>query len=657
VCTGPLAEAPAGLGCAACSLDYRLDDGIYHLGPSFAVNGASHSLTSARLRRLVDESAILGWDEAQQRFTSDVLSGRLDGAGDGTPIDGTPWERALDDVLDASRAGWKFLLDLHPGARVLFFGPSSGATPLALARGAGHVIVLDRDLERLQVTRRQAVEHGVRHLTCVRVVNPLAVPVPDGSVNLAIMPGVADWFAAVGGVRGIPRVRAVELFRELRRVLAPGGQAYVATDNRLGLDRLLRPSRRIGRGHTPRTLRRAAAAGGFARCRLFAPLPFRHKFHQILDLERGDAMNFSGNAYRTRGTALRLLIRAWDACNRGGALERQLYPYLPGFAAVLSTEPRPRSFAERILEHIGCDGAVVANYYVRAKGLAVIVAGEAGAGRIVRLPLGPSAERGCTHHHEALELLRNDVRIPATLRALFPRPVGQGVFAGQPYYVESALPGIPGRVYYARTTRRYERAILAAADALRRLRRATEVPVRIDAAEFERLCGAWHRDLSTLVTDEQRAMLDRVAHVVADTLLDTTLPLGWYHGDYDFANLLYGPDDSLRGILDFDLFEPRGLPLVDLMVLLARRRVRREKLGFGQIFLDVILPRALSPLEAQLLREEMDTIGADDRVYRALALYCWLEHLRLRRESWLVRSPRWRRENLDAVVDGLRSVL
>src|SRR5581483_2662383 len=334
-----------------------------------------------------------------------------------------------------------------------------------------------------------------------------------------------------------------------------------------------------------------------------------------------------------------------------------LYPYLPGFAAVLSTEPRPRSFAERILEHIGCDGAVVANYYVRAKGLAVIVAGEAGAGRIVRLPLGPSAERGCTHHHEALELLRNDVRIPATLRALFPRPVGQGVFAGQPYYVESALPGIPGRVYYARTTRRYERAILAAADALRRLRRATEVPVRIDAAEFERLCGAWHRDLSTLVTDEQRAMLDRVAHVVADTLLDTTLPLGWYHGDYDFANLLYGPDDSLRGILDFDLFEPRGLPLVDLMVLLARRRVRREKLGFGQIFLDVILPRALSPLEAQLLREEMDTIGADDRVYRALALYCWLEHLRLRRESWLVRSPRWRRENLDAVVDGLRSVL
>jgi aminoglycoside phosphotransferase (APT) family kinase protein len=212
------------------------------------------------------------------------------------------------------------------------------------------------------------------------------------------------------------------------------------------------------------------------------------------------------------------------------------------------------------------------------------------------------------------------------------------------------LTGESGRSYYARPVRRYERALAEAAGRLAELRRASQDPVTIDEPEFERLCGAWLGELRVHLADDHRRTLDRLAAELRETLLGATLPLGWYHGDYDFANLLYDRGDRLAGIIDFELFDARGLPLVDLMVLLARRAVRRRKVDFGTLFLNVILPRALPRFEASLLGQELEAARADGRLYRALALCCWLEHVRLRRDSWLVRSRAWRRTNVEHVL-------
>jgi aminoglycoside phosphotransferase (APT) family kinase protein len=421
--------------------------------------------------------------------------------------------------------------------------------------------------------------------------------------------------------------------------------------------RLLRRIRRQSPGFTPGTLRRAASAAGFATARLYAPFPFTHKFHQIVDLERTD-MNVCANPYRIRGRTLRWLVRVWDALNADGTLERRLYPYLPAVSAVLSGTHDRRPFAERVLAHIGMGDQPLARYYVRGHGVTVLVAGTPGAGgRIVRLPIDLIAEESCGRHHRALRGIVADLRVPAAMRALFPAPLGEGKLSGHAYFVESALPGDTGRLFYARPVRRYERAIASGAGVLSALRRATERPVTIDDDEFERLCGRWLSELEHCVDAERRPVLDRVGHVLRHALIGRTVPLGWYHGDYDFANLLYGPRDEVSGIIDFDLFDPRGLPLVDHMVLLARRPVRHGKVDFGALFLNSILPRAFPPFEGSLMEREIAAVGADDDLYRALALFAWLDHVRLRRRSWLVRSPRWRRDNVDVVLDGLRGRL
>ncbi|MCC6848566.1 MAG: hypothetical protein IT294_08705 [Deltaproteobacteria bacterium] len=671
VCRGPLDEVRGRAACAPCALQYRVDDGLYTLGPAFAAAlPRTPSFEEARMGELLADCAIVGWPEAERRLAREVLAGTLAAPAGGrlarlrAKIAGATWEDVLQDLADATRAGWKYLLDLDRRSRVLVLGPTWGAVPLALARGVARVLVLDAGGERLRVVRAQADALGLDHVVVARVFDPVRLPVADAGIDVVVVPCLAAWFGAFAGRRPRAADAIVELLLDLRRTLAPGGQVYLGTDSRHGIAGVASPRRGAEAGLAPRMLKRVAARSGFGGCHLFAPLPFRHKFHQILDVDRADRMKFCGDPYRTRGRLVRSAVRSWELAGRPPGLERRLYPFLPGLAAVLTTTPVHRSFAERLLDGLASTGRIPAGaralsrYLIRPRGVVVLAGGPSErGGAFVRVPLEPRAAESCRRHHETIVALAADTRIPPALRALFPVPLADGTHEGQPFFAETARPGDCGRIYYARSARRYDRAITSAAAAVCALRRATETPVVIDAREFDRLCGDWLADLRAFVRPDAQPALAAIDEWLRATMLGATLPLGWHHGDYDLANLLFGRDDAVTGILDFEAFEPRGLPLIDLLLLLARRLIRSDGMAFGDVFVRVILTGALAPLEARIFAREAAIVGVDARMQRAIAVCAWLNHLKLRRDSWLVRSPSWLDANLHAVLHTVRSAL
>jgi aminoglycoside phosphotransferase (APT) family kinase protein/SAM-dependent methyltransferase len=673
ICHGPLSVGEERMHCDLCAVGYANACGVVLAGPPFAgdvMEEGRDGVFAGRMRRLAADAARHGWETAQAQFASDVLVGRLPAPATSrwtrvqAKASGGTWEDTLQDLTDSACAGWKFLVDLRRTSRVCFLGPSWGAAPLSLAQSCAHVAVFDGSTTRLELTRQQALGMHLDNLTFARVSDPLCLPLADQSVDLVVVPGLLGWFETVGATRPIPATCEADFLKEIRRVLAPGGQIYLGTDNRYSVARLLRGARSKPGMLTAPLLQSAAAEAGFADCRVLSPFPFRHKFHQILDVGHTNGMNFCADPYRTRGRLLRPLVKLWDRWNRDGGVERRLYPYLPALSAVLTSDRPGGSFAERLLEKIGSEAGLqpsgyrLARYYVRPKGAVVLVGGDpATGGVIVRAPLNASAEESCARQHAAIEAFARDERLSAPLHALFPAPIAQGHLEEQPFFAENAVSGEVGRLYYSRPERRFDRAIQNAAEVLRQLRRATEEPVLIDEAEFNRHCGDWLTELRGVVSTESHEALDLIERVLRNALEGVTLPLGWYHGDYDFANLLYGPDDAVTGILDFEVFEPKGLPLIDFMVLLARRPIRRRGFAFGTLFVRAIFERKLPPLEAELLEREMRTLGIDEPLYRALALCCWLNHLRLRRDSWLVRSQSWLDENLHAVIDSVRRIL
>ena len=92
------------------------------------------------------------------------------------------------------------------------------------------MVVLDGSVERLELTRQQALGAGLDNLTFARVSDPLHLPLESGSVDLVVVPGLAEWFDAVGKDRPLPPTYGGDLLGELRRVIAPNGQVYLGTE-------------------------------------------------------------------------------------------------------------------------------------------------------------------------------------------------------------------------------------------------------------------------------------------------------------------------------------------------------------------------------------------------------------------------------------------
>jgi ubiquinone/menaquinone biosynthesis C-methylase UbiE len=98
----------------------------------------------------------------------------------------------------------------------LDIGCGGGYLGLALAQTTGlFVRFFDQSREMLDIVRDNIASRGLENRTDILSGNVESIPLPDGSVNLAVSRGSVFFW---------DRVTA---FREINRVLAPGGMSYI----------------------------------------------------------------------------------------------------------------------------------------------------------------------------------------------------------------------------------------------------------------------------------------------------------------------------------------------------------------------------------------------------------------------------------------------
>lgn len=105
------------------------------------------------------------------------------------------------------------------------------------------------------------------------------------------------------------------------------------------------------------------------------------------------------------------------------------------------------------------------------------------------------------------------------------------------------------------------------------------------------------------------------------------------HGDYKIENLMFDPGSlQVSGVIDWDLSRKTGLPLLDLLYLIAYNRVIREGREIEEIFLDCILPGKLSEFERAAHDEYIGKTGMDAGVADILTAMFWIYHVAFRIE-------------------------
>jgi aminoglycoside phosphotransferase (APT) family kinase protein len=283
-------------------------------------------------------------------------------------------------------------------------------------------------------------------------------------------------------------------------------------------------------------------------------------------------------------------------------------------------------------------------------GIAVLAGPGERSSAVVKLPLTPAAARGLARESAALAALHADARL-RDWRALLARPLASGTVLGQPYRVDSALPGRPGTVGEAARPALADGAI----DTIHILHRATATRVAGDA---ERWIDAPLRDLARHGPPPPfvAARLRRLRHELHGAVARHEFSAGWIHGDYWPGNVLFASERP-AGIVDWEAAGRPELPIHDVLHLLVSTRRAASGEQLGTIVRDLLSGWSWPPRERRLLDRYATWRHDGSLSDRHAVLLYWLRQVatnaRQRSRVGGYRYRLWEARNVYAVLAAL----
>jgi len=260
-------------------------------------------------------------------------------------------------------------------------------------------------------------------------------------------------------------------------------------------------------------------------------------------------------------------------------------------------------------------GTLVKRYHVLTGGKAIVSVGETPArygSHVVVLVHSP--EFVARRRYEG-ELLSRLAGLPADLASRIPRFCYEDEAGGAHVFVLQEFPGVTLDAPVAGL----RVATGDAAHFITRLHLATRQATRLTPTRFEAVFG------SALKTARSRypalvGVLGRLEAALQKSLIGAECPVVWMHGDFKIENVVVDERSfRLLGVIDWELSEPEGLPLLDLWYLLLYNRMIERGVDFLTVVGDMLPPQRLAGEDAARCADYMRELDIPDRLVPGLA--------------------------------------
>lgn len=294
---------------------------------------------------------------------------------------------------------------------------------------------------------------------------------------------------------------------------------------------------------------------------------------------------------------------------------------------------------------------------------------------VAMIPIGPPAEparmiikfagpgrnlEGLRSQQDRLRRLHSDSRL-AEWTGIVPQVIKTGTIGSVPYFIETALPGVPATRLIG-DARSRDAFLPIAGEVIAELHTRTAVPARVDDATLERWVEVPVRAIAAALAPhhrmgrETRGTLEDVRRELRSAFVDRDVLVGWMHGDYWPGNVLVDPNGRrITGIVDWDLSSDRQLAIHDPLhfILLTRRLASGHE--FGDVVRGLLAGDSLEPPERSALAAAGLQPAAWHRDARESLTMAWLRYV----GAFMAvpghgTNPRWVRGNVLTVLDQLQ---
>jgi aminoglycoside phosphotransferase (APT) family kinase protein len=182
-----------------------------------------------------------------------------------------------------------------------------------------------------------------------------------------------------------------------------------------------------------------------------------------------------------------------------------------------------------------------------------------------------------------------------------------------------------------------DRLMVEALQTLQRFR-DRETHVRsLTAEEYDALVGSAFVTAAKRASEGDAIRLHALESYVRARLMDQRWALGPTHGDFKAGNIIVGRDGAFSGIIDWDLWSPVGLPMIDLMALCMYEDARDQDRHLGESYVEGLLGGGWRALFAQLINDGVARFHLDKDALDALKAAFFVINLR-DRVHWLAQA-------------------
>jgi hypothetical protein len=343
--------------------------------------------------------------------------------------------------------------------------------------------------------------------------------------------------------------------------------------------------------------------------------------------------------------------RAWKAGLAKSAAARWLQPARLRRATLPGIPPSPAAL-DGIVAQASAAWAPIARIerlLVSPNGVAIaIVESNHGARAVLKTAYRAGAEGRVARNASALIFLDDHAARLGAWSHAAPELLAQGTAGAWTFTLEEHVRGTPLQSW---TQTEAIAALSPAAAFLHALASIGEPPRALGAEFLERTSGASVRASCALLPPDLACKLQGRWEACLEQIMGVAVPLGPRHGDFKLENLLGEPGTGTMRVLDWELWSPRGLPLLDALHLIGSRRARAAGVSMGEMVRRWILPQDLEHHERHLLRSLSSHL--DPRFVAAAPFLYWLDRLGpiAARGAW--PSGAWAQTNVIRVLEAL----
>jgi len=639
-CRGALREQDLSFTCESCAQDYPIVNGIvdfrcrrhdYYFNP----------VPREEMADLVRQAQTIPWDATVRRFLSFVK-------------DVSGW---TDNITVNGRYAWKLLLELRPGCRFLDFGCGLGNLTHNIAPHVGEAVALDLTWERLQFAQQRFAKFNPHdRIILVAGGDGAHLPFPDAHFDCIALSGVLEWIAddsslyENAGTKSAtalkmlmsffgetnPRKTQLRFLRELRRILKPGGQLFVAIENRWAyeyfqgvpdhhsavaynslLPRFIANIYAIVRARQPyRTY--TYSFNEFRRLFVAAGFPYQ----EIYGLTPG----YSGMSEIIPAATDQTFWSARRATTWKERVKRNRH-FVPAFGvAARDTAGRPVSLLSRVLEEIKgklgtTDDFSLSECLITGKEKVVLKGSIGDDGVVLKIPVDQRARDGETNNWRLLQILSRG----HGLSDIVPKPMASGVYQGVAYFMERAAIGQPMTLAMDTMTR--ASAATKVLSLLMRMHTPAAGLVSIDetSALYVSLVSEPMAKLKT--TGLEPVLRDRLESYLRSEITSRPWAVGLYHGDFTSDNIFVS-EREISGVIDWESTTEYGLPALDAIAYVeGAQRVADPHATVTGNLMRLSLWDWPSSEEVDMLKAVYRYFNIDPGAHEFLCRLCWLQHV------------------------------